>query len=74
MISDITMPKMAGDVLAAELMTIRPEIPIILCTGYNKQMSDDLFLNMGINALAYKPVAMDDLARIVRKALDKTMK
>ena len=69
-ITDTTMPNMTGDVLAAELMTIRPDIPVILCTGYSKKISDDSLSAIGIKAIAYKPIVKADLAKMVRKVLD----
>ena len=69
-ITDMTMPNLTGDSLAAELMAIRPDIPVILCTGYSKKISGDPVADIGIKAFAYKPVIKADLARTVRKVLD----
>lgn len=69
-ITDMTMPNMTGDRLARELMKIRPDIPIIICTGYSEQMSEEKAKWVGIKAFAMKPVAMKDLAKTVRKVLD----
>ena len=69
-ITDMTMPNMRGDMLAVELMKIRPDIPVILCTGYSKTISDDSATAIGIKAFAYKPILKSDLAKIVRKVLD----
>ena len=69
-ITDMTMPKMTGDVLAAELMAIRPDIPIIMCTGYNRKISSLTVKEIGIKALAYKPIIKADLAKTVRGVLD----
>ena len=69
-ISDMTMPNMTGDLLAMELMKIRPEIPIILCTGYSKKISGESAKDMGIKEFVYKPVVKADLAKTVRKILD----
>jgi len=70
-ITDMTMPNMTGDRLAIELMKIRPDIPVILCTGYNKKISDESASEMGIKAFVYKPIVKADLAKTVRKVLDK---
>jgi two-component system cell cycle sensor histidine kinase/response regulator CckA len=69
-ITDMTMPNMTGDKLAIELMKIRPDIPVILCTGYSKKISDEIAAEIGIKAFAYKPVVKVDLAKTVRKVLD----
>ncbi|MFH1156608.1 MAG: ATP-binding protein [Pseudomonadota bacterium] len=70
-ITDLTMPIMTGDKLAAELMKIRPDIPVILYTGYNKPMFDKSLTVSGIKAVASKPIIQADLARIVRNILDE---
>jgi PAS domain S-box-containing protein len=70
-ITDMTMPNMTGDSLVIELMKIRPDIPVILCTGYSKKISDESASEMGIKAFIYKPVVKADLAKTVRKVLDE---
>jgi len=70
-ISDMTMPNMTGDELSVELMKIRPDIPVVLCTGYSKKMSEKAALEIGIKAFASKPITKADLAKTVRKVLDE---
>ena len=70
-VTDMTMPNMTGDTLAVELMKIRPDIPVILCTGYSNKISDETAAGIGIRAFAYKPVVRADLAKTVRKVLDE---
>jgi len=70
-ITDMTMPNMTGDVLAAQLMAIKPDVPVILCTGYSKKISDETAKEIGIKAFAYKPIVKTDLAKIVRNVLDE---
>jgi CheY-like chemotaxis protein len=67
----MTMPNMTGDELAVKIIKIRPEIPIILCTGYSKKISDDSALELGIKAFVYKPIIKADLAKTVRNVLDE---
>ena len=69
-ISDVTMPNMTGDKLAVELMKIRPDIPVILCTGYSKKISDESVAHIGIKAFAHKPMVRSELAKTVRNVLD----
>ena len=69
-ISDMTMPNMTGDELTMALIAIRPDIPVILCTGYSKKISDDTAAKIGIRAFAYKPIVKADLAKTIRKVLD----
>jgi PAS domain S-box-containing protein len=70
-ITDTTMPNMTGDKLAIELMKIRPDIPVILCTGYSKKISDETASAIGIKAFFYKPLVKADMAKIIRKVLDE---
>lgn len=69
-ITDLTMPHMTGDILAREMMLIRPDIPIILCTGFSDLMSEDKARSMGLREFITKPLVMKHLARAVRYALD----
>jgi len=70
-ISDMTMPQMTGDKLAQKLMEIRPDIPIIISTGFSVKMDEDKAKEMGIRAFAMKPLVMRTLALTVRKVLDE---
>jgi CheY-like chemotaxis protein len=54
-ISDMTMPKMTGKDLARELMAVRPDIPVILCTGFSEFISETEAETLGIKALITKP-------------------
>ncbi len=69
-ISDMTMPRMTGERLAKEIKKFRPDIPIILCTGFSTKISPDKLTVFGVNALLMKPVRLSDLAHTVRKVLD----
>ena len=69
-ITDMSMPNMAGDRLAAELIKIRPDIPVILCTGYSKHVTETRAAKIGIRALLMKPLAKTILTKTVRNVLD----
>lgn len=69
-ITDMTMPKMTGDQLARKLMAIKPDIPVILCTGYNETITEEKALAMGIDKFVMKPIVKDELANIIRTVLD----
>ena len=69
-ISDVAMPHIPGDALAVKLQNIRPDIPILLCTGYSRTVTEAKALDMGIRALLAKPVSMKELDRAVRDILD----
>ncbi|BCO10023.1 hypothetical protein GF1_23990 [Desulfolithobacter dissulfuricans] len=69
-ITDQTMPTMTGVDLAMELMRIRPEIPVILYTGFDEMVTPELARQIGIQKLMMKPVAKNELASVIRKILD----
>lgn len=69
-ITDMTMFAMTGDVLTAQLRQIRPDIPVILCTGYSSKINEVEAKRIGINAFVYKPISKTKLANIVREVLD----
>lgn len=70
-ITDQTMPNMTGKNLAKELMSIRQDIPIILCTGFSEQIDERRAKEMGIRAFIMKPIVMGQIAKIIREVLDK---
>ena len=69
-ITDMTMPNMTGDELAGELMNIRADIPVILCTGYSERISKERAHDLGIKEFILKPIVMRELAKTVRSVLD----
>ena len=69
-ITDLTMPNMNGDKLAIEMMMIKSGIPIIICTGFSKMISENSVQSIGIKGLLMKPVTKPDMAIMVRKVLD----
>ncbi len=70
-ITDMTMPGMTGDLLARECMHIRPDIPVILCTGFNQQITEARSAELGIRCLMMKPITIETMSRAVRKVLDE---
>jgi len=68
-ITDMTMPDMTGDVLAQKLISIRPDIPIIACTGYSERINPDIVKEIGIKEMALKPVVMKDIAQMIQRVL-----
>ena len=70
-ITDMSMPNMSGDKLAVELTRIRPDIPVLLCTGFSEIMSEEKAAAMGIKDFLLKPIAMKDLSHKIREVLDK---
>ncbi len=70
-ITDMTMPNMTGDVLAQKLISIRPDIPIIVCTGYSARINPDIIKEIGIKEMAMKPVVMKDIAQMIHRVLSR---
>ena len=70
-ITDLTMPQMTGDFLAKELISLRQDIPIILCSGLSFKLTETDAKEMGVEAVLMKPIDRADLARSVRKILDR---
>ena len=70
-ITDMAMPGLSGDKFAAELTRIRPDIPILLCTGFSETMSEETALSRGISGFLIKPIIMKDLSQKVSEMMDK---
>ena len=69
-ISDQVMPELTGLELAKKAMAMRPEIPVILCTGFSETLSPDKVKVSGVRELLMKPVARRTMAESVRQAID----
>lgn len=70
-ITDQTMPQMVGHELAQELLRIRPDVPVILCTGFSETLDDEQVQAAGIRALVMKPFTATEIAEKIRRALEK---
>jgi PAS domain S-box-containing protein len=70
-ITDVTMPAMTGIELAKELMAIRPDIPIILCTGFSELINEKRAKEMGIQEFVMKPFVIGKHSKTIRGVLDK---
>ena len=69
-ISDKTMPQMTGFDLARELKQIRPDIPIIICTGFSDTTDSDKAEAIGITGLVMKPIVMREMAETIKRVSD----
>ncbi|MCP5102524.1 MAG: response regulator [bacterium] len=69
-ISDLTMPHLTGVQLTEELKNIRPDIPVILCTGFTENFTAGELKHLGIHTLLVKPVTRAGLAKAIRQALN----
>ncbi len=72
LITDMTMPQMTGDILAQQVREIRPDMKILLCTGYSDRMDEQKAAGLGIGYLM-KPVSRKEFAEVVRRVLDGEM-
>lgn len=70
-ITDMTMPKMTGDELAREMKRIRPDVPVVLCTGFSSKIVLKDVPHPNIDAFLMKPVLIEKMAKTVRKLLDQ---
>jgi PAS domain S-box-containing protein len=68
-ITDQTMPHLTGVQLAQELWKIRPDLPVIICTGFSEEIDKEKAMRLGFNTLLTKPVSMPEMARAIQKAL-----
>lgn len=69
-ITDQTMPQMTGVNLAKEILSICPDIPIILCTGYSETLNLERAQALGIRELLMKPLVVKQVAETIRQILD----
>jgi PAS domain S-box-containing protein len=69
--TDMTMPGMTGRALAEKMVAIRPDIPIVLCSGLSRQIDRGDEIKMGIKAFVMKPLKLREIALTIRKVLDK---
>jgi two-component system cell cycle sensor histidine kinase/response regulator CckA len=70
-ITDQTMPGMTGADLAREVLQIRPDMPVILYTGYSETFDEEQARSIGIREFALKPLTVRDMAERIRRALKK---
>jgi len=69
-ITDMTMPGLTGKELAKELMGVRPDIPIILCTGFSEQINEKQAKEIGVRGYIMKPYTVNSLNATIRRALE----
>ncbi|MFH1983524.1 MAG: ATP-binding protein [Pseudomonadota bacterium] len=70
-VTDFTMPQMTGLELARQVETIRPDLPVIICTGFSEHLENKKSLRGNIADILFKPVSREDLAKSLRRALDR---
>ncbi len=72
-LTDMTMPRMTGDRLALEIQSVRPDVPILICTGYSDKIDKKRSRELGLSGFLLKPIFRNDLAVAVRNALDSRL-
>ena len=70
-ITDMTMPQMTGVKLSEKLMDVRPDIPIIICTGHSALVDEEKAKELGLAAYVMKPINIRGIAQTIRKVLDR---
>ena len=69
-ITDASMPVMTGEQLIHEFLAIKPEIPVIACTGFSEKLNEKTAFDLGFKGFLQKPISRSQLAGMVRKVLD----
>ena len=69
-ITDITMPKMTGIELAQKILSLKADMPVVVCTGYSDQINKEKAESLGIKGYLLKPVSKVELAHLIRDILD----
>ncbi len=70
-ITDLIMPGLTGEALAAKILKHSPDMPIIVCTGFSERLSEDQLSQSGIKGILYKPITIHHLAQVIRQVLDR---
>ena len=70
-ITDMAMPHLTGDKLAQQLLLIRPDIPIILCTGFSARVTEERARELGIQGYLLKPFVTEKMATTIRRVMEK---
>lgn len=71
-VTDLMMPQMSGVELAEKIAPAWPNLPVILCTGWNEAISNEQIRKAGIKAVVSKPATKDEIAHAIRKVIDET--
>lgn len=69
-IVDQNMPELTGDVLAREMLKMRPDLPIVMCTGYSQSVGPEEAKEIGIQEYVMKPITIQDLTTVLARILD----
>ncbi len=72
-ITDMSMPGITGDVLGRQIKSIRPDMRMIICTGYSETLNEERAKEIGFSAFILKPLIIKELARLIRRILDQSL-
>lgn len=70
-LTDMTMPRMSGEDLLREVLLLRPELPVVVCTGYSASMTPERAYELGAAGYLNKPLSVNELAVQIRRILDR---
>ncbi len=70
-LTDVTMPRMSGEELLRAVRAMRPELPVVICTGYSASMTPERAEALGAAGYLTKPISVNELALRVRRILDR---
>lgn len=71
-ITDMAMPGLVGSELSNKILELRPDIQIIICSGYSEKLDREKAKDLKVSAFLDKPLSVDDLVKNTRKVLDKS--
>jgi two-component system, cell cycle sensor histidine kinase and response regulator CckA len=69
-VTDQTMPGMTGGELTKKILSVRPELPVILCTGFSEHLKPEDAMQMGISKYLEKPLTAAEISAAIRDVLD----
>jgi DNA-binding NtrC family response regulator len=72
LVTDQNMPKITGTELTSKIREIRPDLKVIIITGYAEYLSDEMILKHGISEVILKPMILSDFSKTIRRVLDDT--
>jgi DNA-binding NtrC family response regulator len=73
LLTDLIMPQLDGDKLVSEIIEIRPDMPVIITSGFTDTIINDNFKEISNKAFIPKPFQPQELAKTVRQVLDRTV-
>jgi DNA-binding NtrC family response regulator len=64
------MPILTGTDLASKMKAIRPDLKVIIITGYSDSLSEEILAENGVSEVILKPMILDDFSKVIRQVLD----